>query len=71
MMVGVEPTQFKDLKNDVEFSSKLLEEEMVFVLPGTIFKLDNFIRLVICAPEEKLEEASLRIVEFCKRHNKD
>jgi len=71
MMVGLQENQFKGIKDDVEFSSKLLEEEMVFVLPGTIFKLQHFIRLVICAPKEKLEEACLRIVEFCKRYNKD
>ena len=59
------------MKDDVEFAQKLLEEELVFVLPGTIFKLEHFIRLVICAPINVLEEACLRIVDFCKRHSKD
>src|SRR4051812_6682136 len=32
--VGFEKAQFKDFADDIEFSKKLLAEEMVFVLPG-------------------------------------
>jgi len=70
MMFGIEVEQFKEIADDVEFSKKLLMEEMVFVLPGKIFRCDNFIRLVICPPMEKLSEACDRIEAFCKRHHK-
>jgi len=70
MMVGIEVDQFKDIPNDVIFAQKLLEEELVLVLPGKIFKCDNFVRLVICPPVEILEDASLRIINFCKKHQK-
>jgi tyrosine aminotransferase len=48
---------------------KLLEEENVFVLPGKIFKIENFIRIVICPPPEMLREAVDRIRQFCQRHH--
>lgn len=36
MMVGIEIQKFKDIKNDVEFSAKLLDEENVVCLPGEV-----------------------------------
>jgi len=70
IMMGIRVNEFKDIKNDVEFALKLLEEENVFVLPGKIFKCENFVRLVICPPPNLLSEASQRIKEFCQRHHK-
>lgn len=68
--VGIEIDKFKDIPNDVEFARKLLQEQVVFVLPGKIFKCENFVRLVICPPVNKLEEACIRIREFCENHLK-
>jgi tyrosine aminotransferase len=36
MMVGIEVNKFKDIKSDVEFSAKLLDEENVVCLPGEV-----------------------------------
>jgi tyrosine aminotransferase len=44
--MGIEVEKFKDIKDDVEFTQKLLAEEYVLVLPGTIFQIPNFVRLV-------------------------
>jgi hypothetical protein len=44
--MGIEVEKFKDIKDDVEFTQKLLAEECVLVLPGTIFQIPNFVRLV-------------------------
>jgi len=71
MMVGIELDQFKDFKNDIEFAKALLSEESVFVLPGQIFNIHNFVRLVICPPANKLEDACERIAQFCQRHHKN
>jgi len=70
MMVGIETAEFVDIKDDVEFAKKLLEEELVFVLPGRIFKFENFVRLVICPPLDKLAEVCIRVEAFCNRHRK-
>jgi len=36
MMVGINVEEFKDIKNDVEFSEKLVQEESVLCLPGKV-----------------------------------
>ena len=56
--------------DDAEFTHKLLEEESVFVLPGSCFGMENFFRIVLCPPGDKLKEAVGRIREFCERHYK-
>jgi tyrosine aminotransferase len=70
MMLGIEPKEFADIPDDVEFARLLLEEELVLVLPGKIFRVNNFVRLVICPPVDKLEEAANRIISFVERHRK-
>lgn len=56
------------IKSDLDFSSMLLSEENVFVLPGTAFGMPGFFRVVFCAPNEVLEKAASRINCFCERH---
>ena len=56
------------IKNDVDFTSLLLKEENLFVLPGSCFGFANVIRLVFCAPIPVLDEAANRIRLFCDRH---
>ncbi|CAG8719910.1 18003_t:CDS:2 [Dentiscutata erythropus] len=68
MMVGINVEEFKDIKDDLEFTEKLLEEESVMCLPGRCFHYPNYIRIVIAPHPEKLEEAYDRIREFCIRH---
>ncbi|CAG8721886.1 3688_t:CDS:2, partial [Funneliformis mosseae] len=69
MMIGINVGEFKDIKNDVEFSEKLVQEESVLCLPGKSFHYPNYVRIVITAPVEKLKEAYQRINEFCVRHH--
>lgn len=70
MMVGIKPENFIDIKDDVEFAKGLLTEENLSILPGTIFTCPNFLRIVICAPEDKLNDACSRIESYCARHAK-
>lgn len=68
LLVEVIPENFVDINNETEFAQKLLEEELVFVLPGTCFGAEGFIRIVICPPIPMLQEACARIAAFCTRH---
>jgi len=70
LMFGIRFEEFSGFKTDVDFSKKLLEEEMVLVLPGLLFQAPGFIRLVTCPPLGKLSEACDRIQSFCQRHAK-
>eukprot|EP00519_Triparma_laevis_P010953 CAMPEP_0182518986 /NCGR_PEP_ID=MMETSP1321-20130603/44857_1 /TAXON_ID=91990 /ORGANISM="Bolidomonas sp., Strain RCC1657" /LENGTH=408 /DNA_ID=CAMNT_0024726931 /DNA_START=456 /DNA_END=1682 /DNA_ORIENTATION=- len=69
-MVKINVEEFKDIPNDIEFTKMLLDEKNVFALPGTCFGIENFFRAVYCAPVEMLEEAGVRIKEFCEDHKK-
>ncbi|CAG8434523.1 5337_t:CDS:2 [Diversispora eburnea] len=69
IMIGINIDELKDVKNDVEFSEKLLQEESVMVLPGECFHYPNYVRIVFTAPPEKLQEAYGRIKEFFVRHH--
>ena len=69
MMVQILPECFDEsVTDDATFAQMLLEEEAVFVLPGSCFGAPNFFRVVYTAPEAKLRDAYERICEFCARH---
>ncbi|CAB9509207.1 Bifunctional aspartate aminotransferase and glutamate/aspartate-prephenate aminotransferase [Seminavis robusta] len=56
------------IQSDLDFSSLLLQEENVFVLPGIAFGVPGFFRVVFCGPATVLEQATKRIQCFCERH---
>lgn len=68
LMMKIDTSEFKDIADDEEFAQKLVQEEHVFVLPGKAFGAKNFVRLVICPPEDVLIEACDRIKSFCQAH---
>jgi len=70
LMVQIHVELFKDIADDRDFAQKLLTEELVFVLPAAIFGAPNFVRLVICAPDDMLKSACERITNFCTNHRK-
>ena len=59
----------RDIRSDLDFCSKLLEEENVFCLPGNAFGVPNVFRVVFCAPVPILDAAAHRIAMFCRRHH--
>jgi len=65
-LVGIDAGRLK-VKDDLEFCTRLLSEESVFVLPGQCFQIPNFFRVVTTSPIDKLEEACARIRRFCDR----
>jgi aspartate/methionine/tyrosine aminotransferase len=66
-LVGISARN-SQIPSDVEFAALLLQEENVFVLPGTAFGVPGFFRVVFCSPKEILADAAKRIKSFCERH---
>ena len=66
IMVGLDLSEL-GVKDDVEFSSRLVSEESVFVLPGSVFQMPNYFRIVITSPPAVLAEACVRIRGFCEK----
>ncbi|CAH0520719.1 unnamed protein product [Peronospora belbahrii] len=56
------------IKDDLDLTQKLLDEESVFVLPGQCFGIANYFRIVFSAPHEVLADAFIRLAKFCYRH---
>ena len=54
----------QDVKNSIDFSKALLEEENVAVIPGSGFGLDNYIRLSYATSKEIIEKGIDRISKF-------
>ncbi|KAL2634026.1 hypothetical protein R1flu_005505 [Riccia fluitans] len=70
MMVRINPAVLKGIKDDVEFSSALVKEESVLVLPGSAFKLANWFRILFALPLSEMTEAWDRIEAFCNSRYK-
>ncbi|CAI5736715.1 unnamed protein product [Hyaloperonospora brassicae] len=56
------------IKDDLDFTQKLLDEESVFVLPGQCFGMTGYFRIVFSAPHDVLADAYIRLEDFCRRH---
>ncbi len=81
LMVGIKINDFKDIKSDLDFTEKLVSEESVLCLPGSVsksttvvtylqcFRFPNYFRIVFTAPKEQLETAYARLRAFCERHH--
>ncbi|OWZ24324.1 Tyrosine aminotransferase [Phytophthora megakarya] len=67
-MVRIDTSILTKIKDDFEFTQKLLDEESVFVLPGQCFGMTNYFRIVFSAPHEVLADAYTRMANFCHRH---
>jgi len=67
-MIGIKPDVFDFGTDDVVFAQQLVAEENVLLLPGTAFNIKGFVRIVFCAPKDKMAEATARMAAFCARH---
>jgi tyrosine aminotransferase len=71
VMVEILLEEFKDIRNDVDFVEKLVQEQSLLCLPGQCFKCEGaFVRLVTSSPVEILEHGIARLREFCLAHRK-
>lgn len=71
VMVELELSEFKNIKNDVDFVEKLMQQQSILCLPGQCFKCEgSFVRLVISSPANILQEGIARIKDFCIENKK-
>ncbi|XP_062501035.1 tyrosine aminotransferase-like [Corticium candelabrum] len=68
LMVQIDIKRFPNIKDDIDFTEKLVCAMSVHCLPGQCFRYRNYFRVVICAAKEKLEEACHRIKLFCEKN---
>lgn len=69
MMIGINLDKFPEFENCLEFAHALIREQSVQTLPGyPCFYFKNFFRIVLTVPHELIEEACIRIREFCETH---
>ncbi|EGD81724.1 tyrosine aminotransferase [Salpingoeca rosetta] len=68
LMVKLEPSMYKDIKDDRDFTQKLITEQSVFCLPASVFGSPNFFRIVTTIPKAQMMTAMERIIEFAKAH---
>ncbi|XP_048769647.2 tyrosine aminotransferase-like [Ostrea edulis] len=68
LMIGIDIDHFPGIKDDVDFTEKLVKEQSVFCLPAKCFQFPNFFRIVLTIPKAKVSVACERIEEFCREH---
>ncbi|XP_046855895.1 tyrosine aminotransferase-like [Xenia sp. Carnegie-2017] len=71
MLIGIKVDRLHNVKDDVDFTQKLMAEQSVFVLPATCFQCPNSFRVVLTCPVEVARVACERIAQFCRDHRKN
>lgn len=71
LMARFDAKSFPDFEDDLDFTSKLMNEESVLVLPGKCFDFPQYFRICLTVPTNVMEEALNRIKQFCERHHID
>jgi aspartate aminotransferase len=66
-LIGKKTPAGKVIENDNDFSSYLLEEALVAVVPGVAFGAPGFFRISYAASEEFLQNALTRIKDACEK----
>lgn len=70
LMVHFDEKSFPQINGDLDFVSKLMNEESVLVLPGKCFDFPNYFRLCLTVPMNIMDQALDRMKEFCSRYYK-
>lgn len=68
LMVRFDSKAFPDINGDLDFTSKLMNEESVLVLPGRCFDFPNYFRICLTVPTKVMKKALNRMAKFCERH---
>ena len=68
-LIGLRTKGGKIINNSSDFSTYLLEEAGVAVVPGIAFGMENFFRISYATSDEILKEAGYRIKDACGRLN--
>ena len=65
--IGKAHSELREIKNDTDFVSKLLESTGVAVVQGSAFGLEGFFRISYATSMTNLEKAVERISDFCSK----
>jgi len=64
-VVGKKTPKGIEIKNCTDFSSYLLEEALIAVVPGIAFGTENYFRISYATSDENLQKACERLVKAC------
>jgi len=70
VMVKLDLSCLKDIKDDMDFCCRLAKEELVVVLPGCAVGYKNWLRITFAIAPSSLEDGLDRLKSFCLRHSK-
>lgn len=70
VMVKVNLSLLEGIEDDLNFCTKLAEEESVIVLPGIAVGSKNWLRITFAIEPSSLDDGFKRIKAFCERHAK-
>ncbi|KAL8267265.1 hypothetical protein R6Q59_004609 [Mikania micrantha] len=68
LMVKLDLSRLQDINDDFDFCSKLAKEESVILLPGSVLRMKNWVRVTFGIDPSALEDGLDRIKAFCVRH---
>ncbi|KAI4333935.1 hypothetical protein L6164_018684 [Bauhinia variegata] len=69
-MVKLNLSVLEGIHDDMEFCTKLANEENIMILPGRAVGLKNWLRVTFALEPSTLEEGLARVKSFCRRHTK-
>ena len=69
-MVHIAIDKLEGIADDADFARQLLVEENLFVLPGVVFGMIGYVRVITCPPAATIVEAFARMASFCERKRK-
>lgn len=65
-MIRVDCAALRDVCDDGEFCQQLLQAQNLVILPGKVFGMDGFVRVITCQRDQSaLREAFVRMGDFC------
>ncbi|RLM69393.1 nicotianamine aminotransferase A-like [Panicum miliaceum] len=70
VMVKLDLSCLKDIKDDMDFCCRLAKEELVVVLPGCAVGYKNWLWITFAIAPSSLEDGLDRLKSFCLRHSK-
>ncbi|KAL6842868.1 hypothetical protein ACP4OV_027181 [Aristida adscensionis] len=70
VMVKLDLSYLKDIKDDMDFCYRLAKEELVVILPGCAVGYKNWLRITFAMGPSSLEDGLDRLKSFCLRHSK-
>ncbi|KAL5715787.1 zinc-finger protein [Ranunculus cassubicifolius] len=68
VMVKIDTSLLENIKDDIDFCTKLAKEENVIILPGICVGMKNWLRITFAIEPARLEDGLRRMKAFCQRH---